>query len=242
MQEQIDSLLKEGKQFLQIKKDYDTSRFPNSGTPAYIISQKWFTKYKAYCFYEELKYNTQPNIEEDHFSPDKKPGMIINQKLLHHEQDKFLQGTGTINEFEADVFDRYLHKDVRERIDFEFINEELWQFLKSRYGCDYVIKRYYMQKGYLSEIDARMQLIPTFMVRSEDLYAGQITEETFKVSYVQISSKKSFSDLKKRMADVISAQLQQVQEGGPEAEAPTVNAQGIRLWLADDKAKLLSSF
>ena len=43
------------------------------------------------------------------------------------------------------------------------------------------------------------------MVRSEDLYAGRITEENFKISYVQISSKKSFSDLKKRMADVISA-------------------------------------
>ena len=124
---------------------------------------------------------------------------------------------------------------------FEFINEEMWQFLKTRYGCDYVIKRYYMQKGYLSEIDSRMQLIPTFIVRSEDLYAGRMTEENFKICYVQISSKKSFSDLKKRMADVISAQLQQ--EGGQEGPTPpAVNAQAIRLWLAEDKIKLLASF
>ena len=86
-----------------------------------------------------------------------------------------------------------------------------------------------------------MQLIPTFMVRSEDLYAGRITEETFKLTYVQISSKKSFSDLKKRMADVFSALLPQHEspEGG---ETFTVNTQAIRLWLADDKAKLLASF
>ena len=81
-----------------------------------------------------------------------------------------------------------------------------------------------------------MQLIPTFIVRAEDLYAGRVTEPTFKISYVQISSKKSFSDLKKRMADVISAQMQ---AGGQDG---TVNVQGIRLWLADNKDKLITSF
>ena len=98
----------------------------------------------------------EPRVEEDHFSAEKKPGMIINESLIHHENDKFLRGTGSIAEFESEVFDRYLHKDVRERTHFEFINEDMWQFLKSRYGCDYAIKRYYMSKGYLSEIDARM--------------------------------------------------------------------------------------
>ena len=40
--------------------------------------------------------------------------MIINADLLQTE-DKFLKGTGTIAEFETEVFDRYLSKDVRER-------------------------------------------------------------------------------------------------------------------------------
>ena len=69
--------------------------------------------------------------------------MIINEALLHHEE-KFLKGTGTIAEFETEVFDKYLSKDVRERMQFEFINEEMWTFLKSKYGCDHVIKRYYI--------------------------------------------------------------------------------------------------
>lgn len=39
--------------------------------------------------------------------------------------------------------DTYLHKDVREKMHFEFVNEELWTFLSKRYGCDQVIKRFY---------------------------------------------------------------------------------------------------
>lgn len=30
--------MKEGKEFLQLKKAYDNARYPNAGTPAYIIS------------------------------------------------------------------------------------------------------------------------------------------------------------------------------------------------------------
>ena len=198
--------MKEGKEFLQLKKAYDNARYPNAGTAAYIISSEWLDKYKKYCFYNDLKHNLQPRVEEDHFTA-LKPGMIINNDLLHHEE-KYLKGTGTINDFETDVFDKYLSKEKREKQHFEFINEEMWQFLKSKYGCDHVIKRYYISQGYLSKIDARMQLIPTFIVRADDLYAGRISEQSFKICYVQISSKKSFSDLKKRMADVISAQMQ----------------------------------
>ena len=32
----------------------------------------------------------EPRVEEDHFNPEKKPGMIINEGLIHHENDKFL--------------------------------------------------------------------------------------------------------------------------------------------------------
>ena len=91
----------------------------------------------------------------------------------------------------------------------------------------------------MSKIDARMQLIPTFIVRADDLYAGRISEQSFKINYVQISSKKSFSDLKKRMADVISAQMQAEGQSG---DAATVSVKAIRMWLADDKTKLIDSF
>ena len=53
----IESIIKEGKEFVRLKRAYDNARFPDAGTPAYIISIDWLAKYKAYCFYEEIKYN-----------------------------------------------------------------------------------------------------------------------------------------------------------------------------------------
>ena len=57
MQAQVENLMKEGKEFLQIKKAYDNARYPNAGTPAYIISSEWMTNYKKYCFYDDLKHS-----------------------------------------------------------------------------------------------------------------------------------------------------------------------------------------
>ena len=57
MSEQIDNIIKEGKEFLRLKRAYDNARFPDAGTPAYIISTEWLDKYKVYCFFDELKFN-----------------------------------------------------------------------------------------------------------------------------------------------------------------------------------------
>ena len=163
----------------------------------------------------------------------------MNASLLHHEE-RFLKGTGQVNGFETEVVDTYLHEDVRERIHFEFVNEELWSFLSKRYGFDHTIKRYYQTKGgfYSScEIDARFPRISVFLAFSNELYAGEITEETFKPKFIQLSAKKSFSDIKKRITDIVTAQLRLE---NPQAAALKPDA--IRLWLATNKEKLLSSF
>ena len=189
MQKKIENLTREGKEFLRMKRDYDGARFPEAGTAAYAISTEWLAKYKKYCFYDELKRNAQPRAAQDHFTK-RHPGIITNRGLLHHEA-KFLKGTGTVAGFEPEVMDTYLHKDVRERVHFDFVNEEIWEFLKSRYDCDHAIKRYYIAKGsycVYNELDARMKLIPTCIVRADDLYAGRITADTFKVSTVQMGS------------------------------------------------------
>ena len=52
----------------------------------------------------------------------------------------------------------------------------------------------------------RHTLIPVYLARADDLYAGRCDEQSFKISFVQISGNKSFSELKKRIADVITAQ------------------------------------
>ena len=189
-----------------MKRAYDNARFPDAGTPAFIISIEWLNKYKAYCFYDELKYNQSPSPDEDHVTA-KHPGQISNTELLHDES-KFLKGTGTIPGFEEEVIDTYLLSNVRERINFEFVNEEIWLFLKDKYGCDQSIKRWYAARGTytsLCEVDARFKLIPVFFVRADDLYRGAYTDETFSLNLVQLSAKKSYTDMKKRLADVLTA-------------------------------------
>ena len=41
MQTRIDELHKEGKEFYRMKKALDGSRYPEAGTPTYMISTKW---------------------------------------------------------------------------------------------------------------------------------------------------------------------------------------------------------
>ena len=167
------------------------------------------------------------------------PGPITNAGLLQQE-DMFLKGTGTIAGFEKDVMDTYLHKDTREKMHFEFFNKEIWDFLNSRYGCDQAIKRYYVNKGTYStfcEIDSRLTKVPTFIVYADQLFSGSITRESFKPSYVQLSSKKNFTDLKKRLADVATALLKK-----QNAEAEPITPAMIRLWISESSEKLIKSF
>lgn len=147
--DKIQELYKEGKEFYKMKQKEDSYRMPDAGSPAYIISKSWLDKYKKYCFYQDAKYNQSPNASTGHLTR-LAPGPISNEDFLHTE-DKFLKGTGELKGFEKEVFDTYLHKDKREKIDFEFISEELWNFLQTRYGCDQVVKRFYTKgSGYFS--------------------------------------------------------------------------------------------
>ena len=175
----METLLEEGKEFVKIKRSYDSERFPSAGTAGYLISTQWLRMYREYIFYDDLRYNMKPKDVSSNHLTKKHPGEIKNVPLLHSEA-KYLKGTGEINDFEADVVDKYIHKDTRERSHFEIINEEIWKFLSDRYGTDTTIKRYYINKGsgYFqnSELDCRLELIPVFIVTAEDLYGGRVAD------------------------------------------------------------------
>lgn len=93
------------------------------------------------------------------------------------------------------MFDRYLSKTVRENMDYEIVIEELWEFLQSRYGCDYAILRAYnkAQFSYFTEVEARLKWVPIFFVRSDLALKGFYKEEDFEMGYVQIRKKMGFT-------------------------------------------------
>ena len=93
-----------------------------AGDPTYVISKEWIDKYKKYCFYSSAKYGTSPSTSETHLEQ-YAPGKILNEEVIHIGE-RYLQGTGKQKNFEKEVYDRFLHKDKREKMHFEFISEE----------------------------------------------------------------------------------------------------------------------
>lgn len=43
------------------------------------------------------------------------------------------------------MYDTYLHGKLKENTHYEFITEELWTWLKERYGTDHEIRRLYQK-------------------------------------------------------------------------------------------------
>ena len=133
---------------------------------------------------------------------------MTNADILNLDE-KYLKGTGKIKGFETAVMDTYLHKDMRERSNYEFLSEELWNFVKTRYGCDHEIKIYYHKQGSyysLTEVESRYKEVPVCIVRAEDLYAGKCDNDTFRINYVNMSKRATYSDFKKRLVDIMEVQ------------------------------------
>ena len=234
MDDQIKKLVDEGKEYCRLKRAYEMARFPEAGTPAYVVSIAWLDKYKQFIFYNELSANLTIRPRDDHIA-ESHPGPITNADVLE-ASPKFLKGTGTVPGFETNITDTYLANNARERQHFEFVNEEMWNFLKARYEVDHEIKRLYVNKGTYDvqvSIDARLKLIPIVFVRADDLYAGKLTAENFEIAYVQISARKSFSEFKKRLVDVAIAN----QLGGADCKK-----EQLRVWLTSNKEELLQAF
>ena len=156
----------------------------------------------------------------DHFEKNN-PGKVTNEEVLNMEP-KYLKGTGKLKGFETEVIDTYLNKNMREKTNYEFWSEELWNYVKSRYGCDHEIKRFYHKQGSyysLTEVEARYKEIPVFIVRTEDLYGSKYTNDTFQINYVNMAKKANYSDFKRRMVDICEAR------GGKD-----LKLNDIRLW------------
>ena len=81
MEVDIDTLLKEGKEFFTLRSQMKKSACPEAGTACYVINRQWIDRYKKYVFYENLVHDTRPTETPDHCSKNH-PGKIDNEKLL----------------------------------------------------------------------------------------------------------------------------------------------------------------
>ena len=75
------------------------------------------------------------------------------------------------------------------------------------------------------------------------MYRGAYNEESnFQIKFVQLSAKKSYTDMKKRLADVITGLAQKNSDDPEQEEMPITKPEQIRMWMAEDKTRLLESF
>jgi len=224
----LEDLVDECKQFIQLKNKNRHERNPPVGQPSFLVSKAWWRRYKDYVFYKEVKSHSKP--EEP--TADRHPGPISNLEDICDASEKNLRGTGKVEAFEAECVDLYLKPNVSERYDFKVINQELHMFLHSRYGGT-VVKRYSIPQGtYYTMVEIRLKQVPLVFLPVSKLYAGgeQLLglDEEFNI---QISKRKNYLDLKRRILDAVNHKFQlAICEGD------------LRLWkFGDEKGRLVDA-
>jgi hypothetical protein len=66
MERDLEDLIKEGKEFNELNRQYKYNRFPSAGTPGYLVSKVWLRKYKQYILSRDIKLNRKPNVAANH--------------------------------------------------------------------------------------------------------------------------------------------------------------------------------
>ena len=233
MEPEIKAIYDEGLEFVRLKKENDMLRWPDAGTPSYIISVKWLEAYKKYVFFEACTLKMSPEPSDNHCA-EKHPGKIANFDILDLDA-KFIKGTGTTKDFPSEVYDTFLQQKAREGSEYEFITEELWAFLKERYGVDQEIKRFYTKNtgkyvfSSSTTVESRFNIVPIILVKGEDLLEGKVDKIDLKCT--QMSRTHTYSHFKKRIVDILEAQGMK-----------GVKQEQFRMWLSNAPDKLEASF
>jgi|LauGreDrversion4_2_1035121.scaffolds.fasta_scaffold94670_3 hypothetical protein len=58
----LEEIIKECREYIQLKNRSNMERNPEPGTPVYLISKNWLKVYKQSIFYAEVKRNNKPNV------------------------------------------------------------------------------------------------------------------------------------------------------------------------------------
>jgi transposase len=77
MEVDIDTLLREGKEFFNLRAQMKKTSCPEAGTACYVINKQWIERYKKYVCYSDLIKDTRPSVEADHCAKNH-PGPVDN--------------------------------------------------------------------------------------------------------------------------------------------------------------------
>lgn len=121
----------------------------DKGNKYFLISARWVKN--LVLFLKSLKNN--PDKYAKNFNRDKVLLLYFNEDL---GSDNIGYYPGPVNNFEISDFKRcwfdpdetkkhthtFVIPGIKENVEFFFVNEESWNFIKSVFGCDYPIERH----------------------------------------------------------------------------------------------------
>lgn len=127
----------EVRKYMELKRRYKSTRYPEVGTEAFLISKEWLRRWKLYVGYKDIKRGRKPVYLDDH-KKNNFPGEICNNELLR-PHETFYQ-----DDEEENVCNNVLKYGMRERIDYKIWDAPTWHFLHDIYGGT-PIKRFHRQ-------------------------------------------------------------------------------------------------
>ena len=102
--------------------------------------------------------------------------------------------------------DRYIKADAKDPTDYEIVSSEMWEFLRSKYGCDFEVRRYYQKRGYsfYTQMEVTFKQVPVIIITYDQLKSQSIDETSISVKVIQTRKSASYADFKKRVADCLT--------------------------------------
>lgn len=229
--------MREAQTFIGLKNKSDRDRF-ESGSSAFLLNKEWLKKYKLYILYKDIKRNNKPPAPEVNIHP----GPIDNEEQLCERDDpeKYLKGTGKVEQFPSDVLDKFVREDIRERYQFKVVNQELWEFLHSRYGGSTIRRVSIPLSQWSNQVEIRLKRVPIVVLPTHRLYQGGDALAGLEKDFlIQLPKKSKFIDVKKRIVDCINAANEKLI--GKNLATPITDAD-IRLWkFSDQSAETLTN-
>lgn len=166
---EIDSeqLSVECREFMRLRKQFKLSNNPLPGSVGYLVSCQWVLKYKQYLQYKTIKANRPISAVNSVAGP----GIITNQDFLHTDHRKHLPGSsGAEKGQETECIDRYIKSSCFENRHFQIFSAESWDFVNSRYGCDFEVRRYYMKGRWEgSTLEVNMKQVPIIILKAANI-------------------------------------------------------------------------
>ena len=190
-----EAIREEVRKYMELKKRYKQTRYPEVGTEAFLINLEWVRRWKQYVGYKDIKKGRKPNYMDNH-KENYFPGPITNEKLLR-EHDSYYQDDEVEN-----ICNNVLKHGMRERVDYKIWDAGTWNYLQEIYGGR-TIKRYHQQLYSIhTQVEVYLKEVPLFILPPyEQLEIDSLSTTT---KSVFASKYQNIKDLKERVLSVLN--------------------------------------